>query len=461
MCPKAAANNWYKKVTKEKGMPDIGLSTVTLSHIRRTDNSTKFSFAMDGTTDHKNTFWINQKDFNNIMFEFQSLYEPPPLSYRPYYIHDSGFGIVGGQIFVNISKIPRSGGTIRDVAFTKQYICPGLSDTAPNKDIARCIITENQFYINLEDGDWFTVQFTARSGGFRNVLNLNSGLSTQVYIGQADQKVVEFKFDFEVPQHCSELNVTVVCRSTDFPLRIENEFTKTPINITWGGWTDTISGMKSYHLEIFKLSANLYGNLTEITPLNPTHSADINHTQANNYSYVHKPLESGMYSVLLQSTDMANNSKIVRRLVLYDSVSNISLSVEDDKALFVSSAVNETGYIWQTSKNGTKTEFTAQWTNHFFNKFISDGKLLNKVSAYPIQFQDIQRDGILKSEKVSANIKTMLKCDEVEYMRVQVFSAEMKVILSMYMNEEESQDSCPGTVLQFWNVEFIISKCCL
>ncbi|KAK3600802.1 hypothetical protein CHS0354_020479, partial [Potamilus streckersoni] len=89
-------------------MPDIILSTVTLSHIRRTYNSTKFSFAMDGTTVHKDTFWVNQKDFNYLMFEFHSLHEPPPLSHRPIYIEDSGFGIVGGQIFVNISKIPRS-----------------------------------------------------------------------------------------------------------------------------------------------------------------------------------------------------------------------------------------------------------------------------------------------------------------------------------------------------------------
>ncbi|KAL3832082.1 hypothetical protein ACJMK2_023760 [Sinanodonta woodiana] len=377
-------------------MPAIGLSTVTLSHIRRTDNSTKFSFAMDGTTDHNDTFWINQKDFNYVMFEFNSLYEPPPLSYRPIYIHDAGFGIVGGQISVNISKIPRLGGTIRDVAFTKQYICPGLSDTVPNKNISNCIITENQFYINLEDGDWFTIQFSAKSGGFRKVLNASSDIFTQIYTGQTDQKIVEFKFDFEIPEHCSETNSTAVCTSTDFPLRIANEFTRSSINITWGGWTDTTSGMKSYHLEIFKLSVNLYGNLTEISPLNPIHSADINHTRASNYSYVHTPRESGMYSVLLQATDKANNSKIARRLVLYDSLSNISLN---EDTLFVSSAVNETGYMWQTSKNGTKTEYTVQWTNHFFNKFISDGKLLNKVSAYPIQFQEIQNDGILKSEK--------------------------------------------------------------
>ncbi|KAL3832097.1 hypothetical protein ACJMK2_023774 [Sinanodonta woodiana] len=351
---------------------------------------------MDGTTDHNDTFWINQKDFNYVMFEFNSLYEPPRLSYRPIYIHDAGFGIVGGQIFVNVSKIPRSGRTIRDVAFTKQYNCSGLSDTDPNKDIANASYTKNSLY---KLGRWFAVEFTARSGGFRHVLQPNFGWFTQIYRGQTYQKVVEFKFDFEVPKHCSEENITETCTPGDFPLRIENEFTKLPIHITWGGWTDTTSGMKSYHLEIFKLSVNLYGNLTEISPLNPIHSADINHTQASNYSYVHTPSESGMYSVLLQAIDKANNSKIARRLVLYDPNSTISVNVENDDTFYVSSAARETGYMWQSAKQGTKTECTVQWTNHFSNNFISDGKLLNKVNAYPSQFENIEREGILKTKK--------------------------------------------------------------
>jgi len=45
-------------------------------------------------------------------------------------------------------------------------------------------------------------------------------------------------------------------------------------------------------------------------------------------------------------SDNANNSRIARRVVLYDNASKITLNT--DKPLFVSSAVAETGYTWQT-----------------------------------------------------------------------------------------------------------------
>ncbi|KAK3603166.1 hypothetical protein CHS0354_042998 [Potamilus streckersoni] len=357
---------------------------------------------MDGSSDHTDSFWINQNDLNYISFEFDALYEPPPLSHRPIYVHSSDFGIVGSDIYVNISKISRSGSPIRDVAFTRRYDCPGVSNNSPNKDVVKCTITEKQFYTNMENGDWFDVEFTAKSGGYRKLVNLNNPTviwHTQYYLGQTDTKRIVFKFDFEVPNHCSE-NISVVgCSPGDLPLRIENEFTKSPINISWGGWADNMSGMKRYHIEVFKLSPDAYNNLVESTPLSPIYSDDVNHTLNNIYYYTYIPRESGMFSVLLQASDMANNSKIARRLFLYDPFSNISLNEEEDSKLFVASAVPETGYIWQTAKNGTNTEITVEWTNHFANKFISDGKWLNKVEDYPIQFQDIERDGILRSLK--------------------------------------------------------------
>ncbi|KAK3588467.1 hypothetical protein CHS0354_004681 [Potamilus streckersoni] len=388
-------------MTPDKGMPEIGLSTCTLSHVRRSNGTTKFAYITDGYSNETDTLWSNQKDFNYLKFEFQSVYKPPYLLNRPWYIHDSEFGIVNATVSVNISKIPRSGGPVRDVAFTKHYNCQGQNDTTPNKDIANCMIIDDQFSINIEHGDWLHVVFTAKSGGYRKV-NTNQKQTmteTQIYKGQIDRKEVEFKFDFEAPEYCSESNNFKCSTSIDTPLKIEKEFTKLPLNISWAGWTDELSGMERYHLEVFKLSADPYGNLEELSPLTPVSYADFNHTHDNIYRHFYTPEKDGMYSVLLQAADKANNSKIVRRLVLYSPNSNISLNKKEDGKIFVSSAVLETDYMWQTAKVGDKINITVEWVNHFTNKFIQVGNLLNKVKPYPIQFQEIQMDGILRSLK--------------------------------------------------------------
>ncbi|KAL3832122.1 hypothetical protein ACJMK2_023795 [Sinanodonta woodiana] len=388
------------KMTPDNGMPVIGLSTCTLSHVRRSNGETKFAYITDGSTNETDTIWSNQKDFNYLKFEFQSRYQPQNISNRPIYVHDSEFGIVDATVSVNISKIPRAAFSIRDVAFKKHYNCQGQNDINPETDIANCTIIDDQFSVNIENGDWLHVVFTAKSGGYRNIVNHgNSTWRTQSYKGEIDRKEVEFKFDFEAPLHCSELANYSSCRSIDAPLKIENEFTKLPINISWAGWNDELSGMEHYHLEIFKLSPDPHGYLEERSPLTPVFYIDFNHTHDNIYGHVYTPQNDGMYSVLLQAADRANNSKIVRRLVLYSPTSTISLNPNKNFRIFVSTAVPGTNYMWQTATDGDKKNITVVWVNHFINKLIEDGNLLNKVNPYPIQFQEIQEDGILSSSK--------------------------------------------------------------
>ena len=50
--------------------------------------------------------------------------------------------------------------------------------------------------------------------------------------------------------------------------------------------------------------------------------------------------------------DEANNSRVTRRFVLYDPISNISLNSDDNAKLFVSSADKDSGYQWQTTVSG-------------------------------------------------------------------------------------------------------------
>ena len=60
-------------------------------------------------------------------------------------------------------------------------------------------------------------------------------------------------------------------------------------------------------------------------------------------------------SVLLEVRDVANNSMICRRFVLYDKVSDVELNQESTNGLHVSSAQNHTGYKWQSS--GTEGKY--------------------------------------------------------------------------------------------------------
>ena len=54
----------------------------------------------------------------------------------------------------------------------------------------------------------------------------------------------------------------------------------------------------------------------------------------------------------MTARDEANNSRISRRFVIYDPVSNISLNSNDKGKLFVSSADEDNGYQWQTKVSG-------------------------------------------------------------------------------------------------------------
>ena len=54
----------------------------------------------------------------------------------------------------------------------------------------------------------------------------------------------------------------------------------------------------------------------------------------------------------MTARDEANNSRVARRFVIYDPISNISLSSKDNGKLFVSSAGEENGYEWQTTMSG-------------------------------------------------------------------------------------------------------------
>ncbi|XP_053373157.1 uncharacterized protein LOC123531756 [Mercenaria mercenaria] len=398
--------------------PDISACELTLARIRRTDNKEQFYYNLpcsDGTATE--TFWSNQELFNYVNFSMESIYQAlPHMPPAPNYVTAEGFGIVDSRVRVIHTKHPRKGSTHRFVAFNKTYPCPGLSDTKPEKETAVCKIVEKNYKISIEHNDIFKVTYSTKNGGFRNLYDLNyhRPFKTDKYTGQLSTKILEFKFDFIVPFHCSERTATAKCGpGKEEPVYISEDITKSPIYITWNGWSDTLSGISYYNLEVFELKPNVHGDLIELKPLHPVFNYRTNETNPVNFP-TYTPKQPGMYSILLQAADRANNSKIARRLVLFDNHSNITLTkpgflsgkpinVSDisvgDGGMHVISAIRETGYMWQTSTNGTKTRIILDWQNHFVNKKHEDGKFLNRVLEYPIQFADLEDDGVLRSKK--------------------------------------------------------------
>ena len=48
---------------------------------------------------------------------------------------------------------------------------------------------------------------------------------------------------------------------------------------------------------------------------------------------------------------------------------------------------------------GEETEFVVEWAGHFRNQFHDDNFLLNEIEVFPLQFSQVQDDGILATEK--------------------------------------------------------------
>ena len=156
-----------------------------------------------------------------------------------------------------------------------------------------------------------------------------------------------------------------------------------------------MSGVYSYTWLIHKLVPQKYTkNLTEQDPKTPLHQTDIAAVNFTSYP-IFTPPESGMYSVLLQISDGANNTRYARRLVLYDNTSSVTVNTQTKNRMKVISGVNETDYKWQASLN---SPIVITWRGHFENKFHVDNMLLNFVD--PFQTQDYGENIIMKVDPI-------------------------------------------------------------
>ncbi|WAR11025.1 FGFR1-like protein [Mya arenaria] len=407
------------QVSSGKNMPVLLSCDVTLRDDRRTDLKNLFYMNVPcATTDAP--VWSNQENFNYVDFHLQAIYEPMYAAFRSEnYISSSGFGIVSSNARIVHKKVNKDQSGNPLGVYDHTFSCSQVSNTNPLINL-NCTLTQRDYVYSIEHGDNFTVTFNVKSGGFRNLRNINTyrHYTTNYFYGHTVSKTVEFKFDFVAPKHCSEEESKLTCIKGQEPIKIDEDLTKKPIRPRWSGWYDDHSGLFEYRLEAYHLEPNIHGELIELHPLSPVFTYTENKTDNVTFP-TFTPKHSGMFSILLTTADMANNTKIARRLVLYDNSSEITLTkpglskkmpdsedienmVFGDGGLYIVSAIKETGFMWQTSDNGSQSRIEINWNNHFVNKLYDKGKLLNKVLPYPTQFLDLEDDGVLRSKKYVA-----------------------------------------------------------
>lgn len=94
-----------------------------------------------------------------------------------------------------------------------------------------------------------------------------------------------------------------------------------------------------------------------------------------------------MYSCILEVRDKANNSAFVRRIVLHDKTSDVSLNASSQ--IFVSSALPDTNNLWQTDFDPDDiTVIKISWYGLFANHHHVNNYLLSKVLSYEPRISD-------------------------------------------------------------------------
>ncbi|XP_076090170.1 uncharacterized protein LOC143062305 [Mytilus galloprovincialis] len=255
----------------------------------------------------------------------------------------------------------------------------------PEPKVAVLNHTDKSFVSNIEHGDNLTITATVNSGGFAKLRDVNTGAhySTSTYIGQESKKVMVFHFDFEPTNHCSEKKNTCFYE----PINIGPDITKQKLHISWDGWTDELAGIFRYNWEIHHLRADARGNLTKVSPMEPFHSKAMVKEEYKPFTYT--PPGPGIYSIILDVADKANNSRFARQFVLYDPVSNIT--TDETFKLYVSSAERETHYNWQSNVQNQMLigpSLSVSWKGHFRNKFHEDNQLLNSINSFHVTAMD-------------------------------------------------------------------------
>ncbi|XP_021363664.1 uncharacterized protein LOC110456921 [Mizuhopecten yessoensis] len=356
--------------------PYLLRTSTYLVNQERTSGKVFARFLSDSTapnTGYTDRIWLMKHDFNIINIYFESMYNYPLLEENGNYIENYGFGIVDGRARLTLTKIQQQGSST-SYRQQKNYTCPHNPNTAkPQEGVFKCNITDTDFDWLLENGDIMVATVSTQSGGFRDIRSLDtlSHYQTDIYESQTATKQMQFMFDHHPPDHCME---TKTCSRQ--PLLISNDISKGPVTISWDGWNDTLSGIHIYTVQVYPLKPDRTGDLTEVNPTSPIYYLT-NLTNTSNPTYL--PPSPGMYSVLLEVGDKANNTKYSRRTLLFDNESNVTMTANP---ITVEGAVGPANSIWIDNLD---RQVVINWQGVFENKNHKKLNLLNTIATFKPQ----------------------------------------------------------------------------
>lgn len=212
------------------------------------------------------------------------------------------------------------------------------------------------------------------NGGFLDILNLDTSTSTKHYYnGNFVMQSSQYQLDLVSPEHCLFLSVA---SCTQPLLSIGDGITaKNLTTVLWGGWVDSPANVESYSLDVYLLEET-GGELREqiSSKINSSIHQDIG---VANYSVNVLLPSDGPYSFVLQVSDRAGNLQYARRLLLFDATSQ--LAINSNIALRVTSAISQTGYIWQ---NSSIPIVTVTGRGHFYNTNLQTSNWLAPVANF-------------------------------------------------------------------------------
>ncbi|XP_071158565.1 uncharacterized protein [Mytilus edulis] len=327
--------------------------------------------------------WSNQKDFNvlDMTMEVQYDTEYNGTHQLPDYVSSMKLGITSAKIETQHFKLGTEGS-----ANDETYQCNEPSRDLPISNQVLVCKQNGTNDIRVDSGDRFVLTFSATAGGFRILRNRQTDetYAPQYYTEKTTSNIIEFRFDYVSPIHCTEENTP--CASK--PLHLSEDITKNSLSPSWDGWLDELSGVMRYSFEVWKMEFSRDSQIlrepliTEnVNPI-PIFIEEVNATEPIQYP-TFPPTEPGVYSCILEVSDNANNTRYARRFVLYDKTSKVT--TQNEKPMYCTTASSSTGYAWQT--NGDQN-VTISWKDHFINIVHADGHFLSPISAYEPRLSD-------------------------------------------------------------------------
>ncbi|XP_070581764.1 uncharacterized protein [Ptychodera flava] len=309
--------------------------------------------------------------------DWTSRYKPSLDSIvKPYYVNDIGFGIVSAALIWNLTH-----DNVSLVKGTSSCLADGtgiINITADDLAERSCSHVID-LHTDVEHNTRLSVKLSARNGGFIKLNNFDAENSTTIddptfYNGISEEKTPVIVFDFLPPLH------TVCGNVTDCSANIMNigdsYTTKADITIRWlsTDWIDEPSGIDHYDCEAFQLTHDTTENdLLDMRSSAPRVSKRNIHP-SNTETTLHLP-DPGVYAIILTVYDRAKNFAKVRRFVMFDDFSAISIDVT--KSIKAKEEVYNKGVYWV---NPSKSKTLLSWDGHFCNPFHRDELLLNGIA---------------------------------------------------------------------------------